>query len=88
MDMTKMVNVITAEKPALATVDLGIAGMTGARCVRKIEKALQGKTGVKTVRIDRSAGIARITFDPRQTHVPDLHDLLLQSGYHPARTAD
>lgn len=70
------------------TVDLGIAGVTTARCVRTIEKAFRGKDGVKAVQIDRETGIARITFDPKKTHVPDLHDILLESGYHPTRTAD
>ena len=85
MDVT---NVMTQDKSALETVELGIAGVTTARCVRQIEKALRGKNGVRAVRINRSTGIARITFDPRKTHVPDLHDMLLQSGYHPTRTAD
>ncbi len=85
MDVT---NVITQEKPVFETVELGIAGVTTARSVHKIEKALRGKTGVRAVRVNRTTGIARITFDPRKTHVPDLHDMLLQSGYHPTRSAD
>lgn len=88
MDRTNILNEARPADPALETVELGIAGMTTAKCVRTIEKAFRGKDGVKEVRIDRESAIARITFDPKKTHVPDLHDILLQSGYHPTRNAD
>jgi hypothetical protein len=29
-----------------------------------------------------------VTFDARKTHVPDLHDSILKSGYKPASVAD
>lgn len=88
MDMTNTINVAHPTEVGLETVDLGIAGMTCAKCVRTIEKAFRGKDGVRAISIDRESGIARITFDPKKTHIPELHDILLQSGYHPTRTAD
>ncbi len=88
MDMTNVVQAGRRIKPQLETVELGIAGVTTLRAVKTIEKAFRGKAGVKEVRVDREGGVARIVFDPRQTHVPDLHDILLASGYHPSRTAD
>jgi hypothetical protein len=29
-----------------------------------------------------------VTFDPRKTHAPDLHDAILKSGYKPGPVAD
>jgi copper chaperone CopZ len=88
MDSTNSINVAQAVAPALETVDLGIAGMTTARSAHVIAKAFRGKNGVKRVHVDRAKSIARITFDPKKIHVPELHDILLESGYHPTRTAD
>ncbi len=68
----------------LETRDIGIRGMTCDNCVRKVEKALRGKPGVKEVKVDRQAARATVTFDTTQTDIPALHDALLQSGYEPA----
>ncbi len=88
MDMTTIVEPGRPVKSKLERVELGIAGVTTVKAVKTIEKAFRGKAGVKEVRVDREGGVAHIVFDPRQTHVPDLHDILLESGYHPSRTAD
>jgi copper chaperone CopZ len=65
------------------TRDIGIAGMTCDNCVRRVEKALKGKPGVREVKVDREAARASVTFDTRKTNIPELHDVLLKSGYHP-----
>lgn len=65
------------------THEIGIAGMTCDNCVRRVEKALRGVNGVKEVRVDRQAALATVTFDTTKTHIPDLHDALLKSGYRP-----
>ena len=67
----------------LETRDIGIAGMTCDNCVRKVEKALRGKPGVKEVKVDRGAAKATVTFDTTRTDMPSLHDALLRSGYTP-----
>ena len=54
--------------------------------LKKIEHALQGKPGIKEVRIDPVTGIVSVTFDTRQTNLPEIHDLLLSSGYRPTRS--
>ena len=69
---------------ALETHEIGIDGMTCDNCVRRVEKALRGVNGVKEVRVDRSAALATVTFDTTKTHIPDLHDALLKSGYRPS----
>ena len=67
----------------LETRQIGIAGMTCDNCVRRVEKALRGVSGVEQVQVDRPAALAEVTFDTRKTNIPALHDALLKSGYHP-----
>jgi copper chaperone CopZ len=45
-------------------------------------------SGVKDVKVDLKRERVIITFDARKTHVPDLHDAILKSGYKPAPVAD
>ena len=68
----------------LETHDIGIEGMTCDNCVRTVEKALRGVSGVTQVRVDRHAALATVTFDSTKTHMPALHDALLKSGYRPS----
>ena len=67
----------------LETREIGISGMTCDNCVRRVEKALRAVNGVTQVRVDRPAALATVTFDTTKTHMPELHDALLKSGYHP-----
>ena len=77
----------TAAKPEpLITKSIGMAGMTSEKSVKKIELAFSRKPGVKEFHIDRENAIATITFDARQTNMPELHELLLRSGYKPPAT--
>jgi len=75
-----------AKGQLLETKSLGIAGMTSERCVKKIEKAFQKQPGVKSIKINREEEVATVTFDSRQTNMPELHELLLKSGYKPMAT--
>lgn len=68
----------------LETHEIGIEGMTCDNCVRRVEKALRGVVGVKDVQVDRKAALATVTFDTTMTHIPELQDALLKSGYHPS----
>jgi copper chaperone CopZ len=65
------------------TLEVGIVGMTCDNCAGRVEKALRGISGVNEVRVDRQAALARVTFDPRKTTLPALHDAVRQSGYQP-----
>lgn len=71
------------ETEPLMTQDIGIEGMTCDHCVRRVEKALKGRPGVTDVKVSREAARATITFDPRQTNLPDLHQAVTKSGYKP-----
>ena len=66
---------------ALETRDIKIAGMGCDNCVRKLEKALRAKEGVKDVRVDGIAGRATVTFDRTRTSIPELHEVITKSGY-------
>jgi len=68
----------------LETHDIGISGMTCDNCVRRVETALRNVNGVKEVRVDRPAALATVTFDAAKTHIPELHDAILKSGYRPS----
>lgn len=68
----------------LETHDIGIDGMTCDKCVERVEKALRGVKGVTEVHVDRPAALATVTFDSTKTHIPELHDALLKSGYRPS----
>ena len=66
---------------ALETREITIAGMGCENCVRKLEKALRAKDGVKEVRVDGTAGRATVTFDRTLTNIPELHEVIAKSGY-------
>lgn len=66
---------------ALETREIAIAGMGCDKCVRKLEKALSGKDGVKDVRVDGIAGRATVTFDLTRTNLSELHEVIAKSGY-------
>jgi copper chaperone len=68
----------------LETQDLGISGMTCDKCVQRVEKALRSVNGVTEVRVDLKAARATVTFDTTKTHIPEMHDALLKSGYRPS----
>ena len=66
---------------ALETREITIAGMGCDNCVRKLEKALRAKDGVKDVRVDGIAGRATVTFDRMRTNLPELQEVITKSGY-------
>ena len=77
--MDKMENADQAQ--LLETRELTIAGMGCDNCVRKLEKALSAKDGVKAVRVDGISGRATVTFDRSKTSIPELQDVVAKSGY-------
>jgi copper chaperone CopZ len=65
----------------LETREITIAGMGCDNCVRKLERALRARDGVKEVRVDGIAGRATVTFDRSRTSVPELQEVIVKSGY-------
>ena len=66
---------------SLETRDLMIAGMGCDNCVRKLERALRAKEGVKEAHVDGIAGRATVTFDPTRTNISELQQVVAKSGY-------
>jgi copper chaperone CopZ len=56
--------------------------------VRKLRSVLTNISGVQDVKVDLPHERMIVTFDPRKTHAPDLHDAILKSGYKSAPVAD
>jgi copper chaperone CopZ len=83
-----MVHVDIEEDISLRTDQFGIEGANTERTIHKIEKAFKKAPGVKDVSIDREHHVALITYDTAKTNVPELHDILLKSGYKPTRIAE
>ncbi len=77
-----------ADHAILETIEIATEGEDCDECVRKLEPVLKKIAGVKDVKADLEHQRVVITFDPRKTHAPDLHDAILSSGYKPGPTAD
>ena len=63
------------------TRELTIAGMGCDNCVRKLERALRAREGVKDVRVDGIAGRATVTFDRTRINLPEIQEVIARSGY-------
>jgi len=74
--------------PVLETIEIATEGEDCDECVRKLRPVLKKIPGVKDLKADLEHQRVIITFDPRKTHPPDLHDAILNSGYKPGQTAD
>jgi len=77
-----------AAHPILGPIEVWPEGEDCDECVRKLRPALKKISGVKDVRVDLKHERVIVTFDARKTHPPDLHDVILNSGYKPAPVAD
>jgi copper chaperone CopZ len=77
-----------ADHAILETIDIATEGEDCDECVRKLRPVLKKISGVTDVKVDSEHERVIVTFDARKTHVPDLHDAILNSGYKPASMAD
>jgi copper chaperone CopZ len=77
-----------ADQAITETIEIATEGEDCDDCVCKLRPVLEKISGVKEVRVDLKHERVIVTFDARRTHVPDLHDAILKSGYKPAPTAD
>lgn len=75
------------DEAAIETAHLAVDGLTEQDSVQKVVDALKVVDGVQEVHGEVASGIITVTFDARKTHVPELQDALLKSGYTPAPTA-
>ncbi|HXI73957.1 MAG TPA: heavy-metal-associated domain-containing protein [Pyrinomonadaceae bacterium] len=78
----------TAGHTVLETIEIATEGEDCDECVRKLLPVLENISGVKEVKVDLPHERVVVTFDPRKTHAPDLHDAVLKSGYKPGSRSD
>ena len=88
MDISNVANLANPEAAILESKNIAVEGLNNDAFARRIEETLRAQPGVKDVRLDRAGGILSVTFDTRQTNLPDLHDFILESGYRPRRSLD
>lgn len=76
------------DRATLETIEIATEGEDCDACVRKLQPMLTKISGVQDVKVDLPHERVIVTFDPRKTHPPDIHDAILKSGYKPASVAD
>ena len=81
-------NLERADHAILEKVEIATEGEDCDECVRRLRPVLMKVNGVKDVTVDLNEERVIVTFDARKTHVPDLHDAILKSGYKPGAEAD
>ena len=81
MNKTNLYNFDSVETHIIA-----VEGMRCDSCVRKIEAALSKQKGVKGVQANLKNKEITVTFDSKDTNMPQLHEVLLSTGYHPTAT--
>lgn len=77
-------NLQRSENRMLERIEIATQGEDCNECVRKLRPVLMKVPGVVDVVVDRPI----VKFDVRKTHVPDLQEAILQSGYKPAPRAE
>ena len=78
----------SADGTIMETIEIATEGEDCDECVRNLQPVLKNISGVQNVTVDLPHERVVVTFDPRKTHPPDLHDAILKSGYKPAPIAD
>lgn len=76
----------TAANPtsaASATLDLGVAGMTCASCVNRVERALKKVPGVEDATVNLATESARISYQPSEAMEARLRRAVRDAGYEP-----
>jgi copper chaperone CopZ len=70
-----------SEPAALETREIKIAGMGCDNCVKKLERALRARDGIKDVSIDGISGRATVTFESAKLTLTDIQEVVAKSGY-------
>jgi P-type Cu+ transporter len=68
-------------------LNISIQGMTCASCVARVEKALNRTPGVAQATVNLATEKAAIEFDPGQTGMGDLLQVVREAGYEPRTEA-
>jgi Cu+-exporting ATPase len=65
------------------TLDLGVAGMTCASCVARVERALKKVPGVTEATVNLATESARVTFAPSEQAEAQIRRAVRNAGYEP-----
>jgi len=76
-------NTVPSSPISTACVDIGIAGMTCASCVARVEKALKKVPGVQTATVNLATESARIVYAPSDLMEARLRRSVRDAGYEP-----
>ena len=76
-------NTVSTQPASTASVDIGIAGMTCASCVARVEKALKKVPGVQQATVNLATESARITYTPSEQMEARLRRSVRDAGYEP-----
>jgi Cu+-exporting ATPase len=68
---------------APATLDLGVAGMTCASCVSRVERALKKVPGVSDAVVNLATESARVTYAPSEQIEAQIRRAVRTAGYEP-----
>jgi Cu+-exporting ATPase len=66
-------------------VRFGVAGMTCAACVARVERSLAKKPGVRSASVNLATEKASVVYDPETVGVGELLDAVEDAGYSPAQ---
>src|SRR5829696_10443623 len=69
------------DEAQLTRIDIPVAGMTCASCVRRVERALEKKQGVAEASVSFTAEKASLTYDPAATSPGELVGTIRDAGY-------
>ncbi|MEJ8835519.1 heavy metal translocating P-type ATPase [Ramlibacter sp. AN1133] len=70
------------------TLDLGVAGMTCASCVARVERALKKVPGVTDASVNLATESARVTFAPSEQMEAQIRRAVRNAGYEPRAIED
>ncbi|HET8727028.1 MAG TPA: heavy metal translocating P-type ATPase [Alphaproteobacteria bacterium] len=73
------------QEQAASEIDIGIAGMTCASCVRRVEKAIAAVPGVTDVAVNLATEKARVAFSGPVPGTQAVVDAVARAGYVPAK---
>lgn len=69
--------------PNSQTLDLGVAGMTCASCVNRVERALKKLPGVTDASVNLATESARVVFTPSEQMEAQIRRAVRNAGYEP-----